>query len=322
MKYTVGSIRSSIVLILAIAARTAAAGPQEGKEPERVVFAFGDPRVGERWVAVNDNVMGGVSDGRLRITDRGTLEFSGSVSLENNGGFASIRSRRADADLSRFDGLLVRVRGDGKRYDFNLRTDVRIMAGSYRAKFDTSASGWQEVYLPFADFEPTSFGRVRTDLPPLDPSKIRSFGLMISDKQTGPFALEVEWIKAATTSGRHSPENTGPERGNRALALRHWIEASISRGAPLYNAGESRLCSEVYTLTVRSLLCLAPGELPPQTVERLTAALQNAGQAADAAERAWVLRRALDITLESLSERAAESHRTGAQRNGPHVRMR
>ncbi|RMF84799.1 MAG: CIA30 family protein, partial [Planctomycetota bacterium] len=112
----------------------------------QTIFSFDDRQAGDSWRAVNDNVMGGVSTGRVRITDGGILEFSGSISLENNGGFASIRSRRADIDLSEFDGLLIRVRGDGKRYDFNLRTDVLIMAGSYRAKFQTDADRWQEIY--------------------------------------------------------------------------------------------------------------------------------------------------------------------------------
>jgi len=65
------------------------------------------------------------------MTDQGTLEFKGIVSLENNGGFASIRSGTANYDLSDFEGLLIRVRGDGHRYAFNLRTDFEITAGSY-----------------------------------------------------------------------------------------------------------------------------------------------------------------------------------------------
>ena len=189
MKDSFASITSGTVLILALTVPIASAASEDSREREQMIFTFDNPQDGEPWGAVNDNVMGGVSDGRVRMTDRGTLEFFGSISLENNGGFASIRSRRSDVDLSGYDGLLVRVRGDGKRYDFNLRTNVRIMAGSYRAKFETSADAWQEIYLPFGNFEPTSFGRVRNNLPALDPSKIRSFGLLISDKQAGPFAL-------------------------------------------------------------------------------------------------------------------------------------
>lgn len=313
---------SGIVLILALAAPIALAASEDSREREQMIFNFDNPQDVDPWAAVNDNVMGGISDGRVRVTDRSTLEFFGSISLEKNGGFASIRSRRADMDLSNFDGLLVRVRGDGKRYDFNLRTNVRIMAGSYRVKFETNADAWQEIYLPFADFEPTSFGRVRNDLPALDPSKIRSFGFLISDKQVGPFSLEVEWIKAVVSPGERSSDRSTELRAERQTAIRHWIEASISRGAPLYNAGEPRLCAELYVLTVKSLLCLAPGELSPQAVERLATAVREAEETEDASERAWILRRAMDFTLRSPAQRTIEPLRAGAQRNDSYGRTR
>ena len=277
-----------------------------------MIFDFDNPRDAAPWGAVNDNVMGGVSDGRVRMTDRGTLVFFGSISLENNGGFASIRSRRADMDLSSFDGLLVRVRGDGKRYDFNLRTNVRIMAGSYRVKFETNAGAWQEIYLPFADFEPTSFGRVRKDLPALDSSKIRSFGLLISDKQAGPFALEIEWIKAVASPEQPNSQSSAALQPGGESAVRDWIEAAISVGAPLYNAGEPRACAEVYTRTVKSLLRLAPGALSPQAVERLATAVREAEETDDASKRAWILRRAMDFTLRSPAQRTIDPLRAGA----------
>jgi monofunctional biosynthetic peptidoglycan transglycosylase len=161
------------------------------------IFTFDNEADSRRWPATNDGVMGGLSLGQSEITPEGTLRFFGNVSLENNGGFSSIRSLEEERDLSAYDGILIRVRGDGNRYALNLRTDVRIRAGSYRVKFDTEADKWLEVFLPFADFRATSFGVELTDAPPLDPRKIRSFGFLISDKQAGPFNLEVDWIKAA-----------------------------------------------------------------------------------------------------------------------------
>ena len=168
------------------------------------IFSFESVSDSHRWLATNDGVMGGLSEGRAEITRDGVLRFSGRVSLENNGGFSSIRSGPAERDLSAYDGILIRVRGDGKRYALNLRTDVQIRAGSYRVKFDTKADEWLEIFLPFADFRATSYGVELPDAPPLDPRKIRSFGFLISDKQVGPFALDVDWIKAA--SGQKSRE--------------------------------------------------------------------------------------------------------------------
>ena len=166
------------------------------------IFSFDVTADATPWLAVNDVVMGGLSDGRSEITEDGTLRFFGAVSLENNGGFASVRSQPVEKDLSAHDGILLRLRGDGKRYGFNLRTDVPIRAGAYRVKFDTDAGNWQEVFLRFEDFKPMSFGVLIEGAPPLDPRKIRSFGFTISDSQAGPFSVEGDWIKATSRQTR------------------------------------------------------------------------------------------------------------------------
>ncbi len=167
----------------------------------KTIFAFDAASDARPWSATNDGVMGGVSEGGSEITDEGVLRFSGNVSLENNGGFSSIRSAEVERDLSDYDGVLIRIRGDGKHYAMNIRTDVRFRAGSYRVKFDTKAGEWLEVFLRFSDFRATSFGVELPEAPPLDTRKIRSFGFLISDKQAGPFRLDVDWIKAASRLG-------------------------------------------------------------------------------------------------------------------------
>ena len=86
----------------------------------RPLLDFAGPEAARQWQAVNDGVMGGVSQGRFRITDAGTMEFSGSLSLENNGGFASVRTKPMAPDLAAGDTLVVRVKGNGREYLFNL----------------------------------------------------------------------------------------------------------------------------------------------------------------------------------------------------------
>jgi monofunctional biosynthetic peptidoglycan transglycosylase len=162
----------------------------------RTVFDFQDASASGEWSSINDGVMGGLSQGQCRITEHGALEFSGEVSLENNGGFASIRSRGPAIDLSGFDGLVARVRGDGKRYAFSVLTDYPIVAGAYYLSFEAKPEQWQDIHLPFDDFRARSFGQPVRSAPPLNKREIRSLGLLISDKQEGPFKLEVEWIKA------------------------------------------------------------------------------------------------------------------------------
>lgn len=58
----------------------------------RSLFIFDNADAAKAWVNVNDNVMGGISNGRLKITPEKTLLFYGNLSLANNGGFASVRS--------------------------------------------------------------------------------------------------------------------------------------------------------------------------------------------------------------------------------------
>ena len=157
---------------------------------------FTAPDVAQSWQAVNDGVMGGVSDGRFKITDDKTLEFFGTLSLENNGGFASLRTKPTDLGIKAGDTIVVRVRGDGREYVLNMYTKSRRMAFSYRAPLPTTKDEWTEVRVPLVDFIPTAFGRRVQGMGPVEPDQINGLGFMLSDKKAGPFRLEVEWVKA------------------------------------------------------------------------------------------------------------------------------
>jgi monofunctional biosynthetic peptidoglycan transglycosylase len=149
------------------------------------------------WAVVNDTVMGGVSRSIVEVdTEKRRLTFSGTVSLENNGGFASTRSEWASYDLRNFDGIALRVRGDGNVYRLRIRTAEAGPNVAYTALFHTEEGQWQEVYLPFASMVPLYRGYVVGDAGPLNPASVRSFGLMVAEKQQGPFTLEVDWINA------------------------------------------------------------------------------------------------------------------------------
>jgi monofunctional biosynthetic peptidoglycan transglycosylase len=165
------------------------------EEALRPLFGFTGPEAAQQWQAVNDGVMGGVSDGRFRITPESTLEFFGTLSLENNGGFASVRTKPADLDINAGDDLVVRVKGDGREYVLNLYTKSRRMAFSYRAPLPTVKNEWTEVAVPLEDFIPTSFGNRVQGMGPVEPDEITSIGFMLSDKKAGPFKMEVGWVK-------------------------------------------------------------------------------------------------------------------------------
>jgi monofunctional biosynthetic peptidoglycan transglycosylase len=160
--------------------------------PQQMIIDFS---AGARaWRSIDDVVMGGLSSSGMVLED-GVAVFRGEVSLENNGGFASVRSEPQDHDLSAFDGVVLRVRGDGKGYRFRLRTTRAFDGVSYQAPLEPAAGTWQEVTIPFSAFEPVFRGRRVPDHPPLDPARVQTFGLLIADRQAGPFRLEVEWIR-------------------------------------------------------------------------------------------------------------------------------
>ncbi len=171
----------------------------------RPLFDFAGPEAAHQWQAVNDGVMGGVSDGRFRIAPDKIMEFFGTLSLENNGGFASLRTKPADVDIKAGDTIVVRVKGDGREYVLNLYTKSRRMAFSYRAPLPTEKDTWTEVSIPLADFVPTSFGRQVQGMGPVAPDEITSIGFMLSDKKAGPFKMQVEWVKTM------APETSQPD---------------------------------------------------------------------------------------------------------------
>lgn len=168
---------------------------------EKTLFDFTIATNGPGWQVVNDDVMGGVSASNFGVTN-GVAVFRGEVSLENNGGFASVRSPPSRHDLAGCDAFLIRVRGDGRRYKFTARTDRSFDSPIYQASFPTKQGEWGELRLPMKDLNPTFRGRVLSGQPPLDPTKVTSVGFLICDKQAGPFQLEVAWIKVTSRAGR------------------------------------------------------------------------------------------------------------------------
>ena len=165
------------------------------EQVERVIVDFTGEHP-QRWAIVNDGVMGGRSNSNIEETDQRTAVFSGFLSLENNGGFASTRAALGSKVLEGFDGVVLRVRGDGRTYQLRFRMDGRFDGVAYQAEFTTESGEWTEVDLPFEAFQPSFRGFVPRRVPGLDPPRIRQMGILIGDKIEGPFSLELEWVKA------------------------------------------------------------------------------------------------------------------------------
>ena len=147
------------------------------------------------WFVVNDNVMGGRSDGDFRI-EGGALIFAGRTNTRG-GGFSSIRTEPVRLNLSGFEGVRLKVLGDGRRYTWRLTTNERWRGRqiNYWAEFDTANGTWTSVDIPFASFVP-QFRGMRLDAPGVDPAQITGMGLMIYDKQDGPFEIRLSHVQA------------------------------------------------------------------------------------------------------------------------------
>lgn len=148
------------------------------------------------WQVVNDGVMGGLSESQMRVINAGYGRFSGTVSLENNGGFASCRAAVDNLNLAGTTGAELRIRGDGKVYDMRVRVKGPHQRVAYRSAFKTSMGKWETIQCPWLAFEPTFRGRQLTDVPPIEPGAIREIGFLIANKQKGPFQLDIESINA------------------------------------------------------------------------------------------------------------------------------
>jgi monofunctional biosynthetic peptidoglycan transglycosylase len=125
----------------------------------------------------------------------GCAVFRGVVTFENGGGFASVRSSPFPHDLQGCSRFVVGVKGDGKRYHFRVKLDESFGGVVYDAPFEATQN-FTEIELLFQSFVPVVRGRVISDAPPLGPSVIWSLGLLIGDRQAGPFRLEVHFISA------------------------------------------------------------------------------------------------------------------------------
>lgn len=160
-----------------------------------ILFDFTGADAAKQWQAVNDGVMGGVSEGKFKITEAKTMEFFGTLSLANNGGFASVRSKAKKLDLEKGDTLVAKVKGDGREYTLNLYPARSRTAFSYRATVQTKKDEWIEVKIRLDEFEATSFGRAVREAGAVKPEEVSSVGFLLGDKKAGPFKMEIEWIK-------------------------------------------------------------------------------------------------------------------------------
>ncbi len=144
------------------------------------------------WTIVDDVVMGGRSNGRMYINESGNGVFEGSVSLENNGGFSSIRYAFRKIDSSPYSSFALRLKGDGKKYQLRVRS-IRDQYYSYVKDFETTGL-WETIIIPFNEMYPAFRGR-KLNIKNYDGSEMMEISLLIGNKTEESFQLEIDRIE-------------------------------------------------------------------------------------------------------------------------------
>ena len=184
-------IATYFTAVLLLAAGAVNASSFEELETEKMnKIAFTQASELDNWVIINDTVMGGRSRAKIEI-EQEHLVFNGYLSLENNGGFASIRRVYDNKNWLPQNPLQIKVQGDGRKYQFRLRTNRRMDGVAYVASFQTIKGESQSFSFELSDFTPQFRGRTVRGMPDLSFDDVTQMGFMLSEKAPGEFTLQV-----------------------------------------------------------------------------------------------------------------------------------
>ena len=242
------------------------------------------------WGTLNDTVMGGRSTATIEELDS-DIVFSGTVSLENNGGFASMRTIEP-VDLSAQTTVQIQLSGSNVPVQFVVWMGQG--ANLYYAKEVTVQTGIQS--LNFVDFIPKSYGRVVTasSLMREERSQV-SVGLLVADGYEGDFSLRLEQLDFINDETARLPTINTQVSSRIAQTL----ERAIQRGVPAYNSGDPRLCAAIYQTALEDILLLVGDDLPVDVQRDIQAVLQSASSM-NPDEQAWAYRRVMDALMQVL----------------------
>ena len=157
-----------------------------------IIYDFQKDASTTNWRVVDDRVMGGLSQGKLKVDDDGHGVYSGTVSTKNNGGFSSLRYRFSTMEVSKNQSIVLRIKGDGKKYQFRVK-DKLNQYHSYIYNFQTSGE-WQTLEIPLAKMYPSFRGR-KLNIPNFEHSQIEEIAFLIGNKKAESFELKIDKIE-------------------------------------------------------------------------------------------------------------------------------
>lgn len=141
------------------------------------------------WQIVNDSVMGGISRSKISI-ENNIVSFSGKLSLENNGGFASARYVLNKPIVAKHK-VSITFKGDNRRYQLRLRTNTGLDGIAYKVEFYAQANNWNSLIFKKNDFIPTYRGATIDNAPQLKLADVKQISILIADKQLQAFRLDI-----------------------------------------------------------------------------------------------------------------------------------
>ncbi|MEO9870044.1 CIA30 family protein [Ekhidna sp.] len=157
-----------------------------------ILFDFDEKSKISSWQIVDDVVMGGRSNGNFSLSEEGHGVFSGEVSLENNGGFSSVRYR-LDLEKVSPDGVIkIYLKGDEKDYQFRVKNDTRAYY-SYIFPFQTSGE-WEVIKIPLKEMYPSFRGR-KLSGSNFTHNSIQEITFLIGNKKPQSFELLLDRIE-------------------------------------------------------------------------------------------------------------------------------
>ena len=156
-----------------------------------MIFNFTKDADMQNWYVVDDSVMGGVSQGKMGVNNEGHGMFQGHVSLDNNGGFSSIRYNAGNTSLQGYSKFVIALKGDGKAYQFRVKTKSN-QYHSYTFSFNTN-NKWQTIEIPFNSMTPSFRGRT-LDMANFPGDYLEEIGFLVGNKKEEDFKLAIDYI--------------------------------------------------------------------------------------------------------------------------------
>jgi len=156
---------------------------------------FGKNKDGQDWRIIDDGVMGGLSKGSRSLGEDAMI-FKGEVSLENNGGFSSLRSSYQDFDLSKYEKVVIRLKAKGQILAFTMSVDRRWYMPYFKQQIHLDSENWEVIELPFSEFKTYRIGeQVDYDFSETDAKKVIRIGFITDSKKEGSFEAMIDYVR-------------------------------------------------------------------------------------------------------------------------------